>query len=456
MSVTTAGSLPYANFRAKHTESATEYSSAVPGPGGPAFQFSRMEKLFGGHRIRGVTVDGVNAVFVNDPSMIRTILVTDHRNYGRGELFRKGRNISKVGMLADNESVHRHFRRLANPFLRTSKVEEYDPAMRSIALRGTASWRAGHAVNIQAEMCRIAGSIAVRTLFPGLAAKTSAALSERFAALAWATIRLPIYGTAAARARRPGASSRRLARAHADVRDLTASCIADQLRFPDPAIGYLSALLSDSDEKGDRVLTLDQVCNEAILMLSAATVTTASVMSWALYELSADPLLEKKLIEDIENAGNGCAKRDIEGCPVSYTVRFLMEILRLYPPVWIHCRKTRSDVTLGDYSLPESTNVVFSPYLLHRDPDHYPDPHRLDPDRWLSVRPGTADDTLYIPFGIGPKGCTGQSFAWQELQIILGAVLQQWRLSTKHGSRVRVAAEIMLHPRQLLMIPRPR
>jgi cytochrome P450 len=305
-------------------------------------------------------------------------------------------------------------------------------------------------------MCRIAGSIALGNLFPGLLSETSAVLSERFAALAWASIRRPIYGKAAARAQRQGVSSERMARAREDVRELIVSCIDDQLRSPDSATGYLSELLSDSDEKGNRVLTADQACNEAILMLSAATITTASVMSWALYELSEDPLIEKKLIEDIADAGNGCAKRSTGDCPPSYTIRFLMEVLRLYPPVWIHCRKTRSGVTLGDYSLPEGANVVFSPYLLHRNPDRYPDPHRFDPDRWLSVRPGTTDEALYIPFGMGPKGCIGQSFAWQELQIILGTVLRRWRLSTKPGSRVRAAAETMLHPRQLLMIPEPR
>lgn len=408
-----------------------------------------------------MTVDGVNAIFVNDPGLVRTILVADHRNYGRGELFRKGRNISRVGILADDESVHRHYRRLANPFLRTAKVDEYNPAMRSTALNEVDSWRAGHTLNIQAEMCRISGSIALRTLFPGLSPETAAALSERFALLAWATIRQPIHGKAAARAQRPGPSAKRLARAREDVRELVAACIDDQLRSPhsttgDSTAGYLSALLSDSSEKGDRVLTLDQACNEAILMLSAATLTTATVMSWALYEISADPLLEKKLAEDIATARSGCARPGSNGCPPSYAVRFLMEVMRLYPPVWIHCRKARSDVTLGDYSLPGGANVVFSPYLLHRDPERYPDPDRLDPDRWLSVRPGTADDTLYIPFGKGPKGCIGELFAWHELEIILGAVMQEWRLSTKPGSRVRAAAETMLHPRQLLMIPQPR
>lgn len=413
-----------------------------------------MEKLLRGRAVRSVTVDGADAIFVNDPVLVRQILVTDHKKYGRSELFQKGRNISNIGILADDETVHRRYRRLANPLLRAAKVNEYLPVMHNIAHHGVTSWTAGQPLNIQAEMCRIAGAIAARALLPGLSRETSAALSDRLAVMTWATIRRPIHGKAAARARRPGPASKRLARARADVRDIVISGTADLQRAPGSATDYLAALLADSDERGDRVLTVDQVCDEAILMLSAATVTTASVMSWALYLLSAEPLIEKKLSEDLATAENGSAVRGNESCPAGYTVRFLMEVLRLYPPIWIHCRKARTSVTLGDFSLPEGANVIFSPYLLHRDPDRYPDPYHIDPDRWLSW-PG-ADDTLYIPFGLGPKGCIGEPFAWQELEVILGAVTRKWTLTTKPGRQVRAAAETMLHPRQLLMIPQPR
>jgi cytochrome P450 len=429
------------------------YSSVPQVYGNPDFHFSRMAEILRGRPVRRVRVDGVDAVFVNDPALIRTILVRDSKSYVRGDLFQKGRNLSRSGLLLEDESAHRHYRRLANPFLRAAKIDEYVPTMRGIARDAVTSWPAGRAVDIQTEMCWIAGAIALGALFPSRLPETSAALSDCLAVLARETIRKPLYGTAAP-AQRQGPSSARLARARDDVRELLRSDIAEQLGSPDSGTGYLSALLSDSDERGDRVLTVDQVCDEAVMMLIAATVTTASVLSWALYVLSEQPSIEEELTEDLATGGAGCAARGIESW--HYTFRFLMEVLRLYPPVWISCRKTRSRVTLEDHSIPRGVNVIFSSYLLHRDPDSYPDPNRLDPDRWLSVRPGIADGTLYIPFGIGPKGCIGEPFAWQELEVILGTVLQGWKLSTKPGSRVHAAAETTLHPHELLMIPQPR
>lgn len=418
-----------------------------------------MEEHLRGHAVRSLSVDGAPAVFVNDSMMVHSILVKNSRSYGRGDLFRKGRNFSSVGMLSEDESSHRHYRRLANPFLRASKIDEYVPVMRGIARDVVGSWPAGQPVDIQAEMCRAAGSIALATVFPDLAPEASSAISERLAVLTLGTIRKPLYGKAAqaqarAQSQGQGAPATELTRARQEVQKLLLSCVAEQERSPSSTTGYLSALLSDSDEAGNRLLTPDQICDETVMMLISGTVTTASVMSWALYMLAEEPLLEKKVIEDMAKTGNDYAARGVDRA--SYTYRFLTEILRLYPPVWISCRKTQQDVMLGDHALPEGVNVVFSSYLLHRNPERYPDPHRCDPDRWLTDRPGVGDETLYIPFGIGPKVCIGESFAWQELAVLLGTVLQRWRLSTAPGSQVDTAAETTLHPSDLPMIPQPR
>lgn len=418
------------------------------------FQFSRLENLLRGHSIRTVTVDGVRAEFVTDPALVHRILVKDSKNYGKGELFQKARNLSRAGLLAQDESVHRHYRRLAHPHLRTAVVADYAPVMREIARAAVTSWRPGQAVNIQTEMCRVSAKIALSTMFHDLPPDMSAILGEHLAVLSWEMIRKPLHGKAAARSQRQR-SSERLWRAREDFRTLLAACIAGQSRSPGPGPDYLSALVSDSGKDGTPVLTAEQVCAEAVMLLTAATVTTASVMSWALYVMSEEPLIEEKVLKDMaQQAGGSIAPAHGQG-PASYTLRFLMEILRLYPPVWITCRQALTDVVLGDRSFPEGTHVLFSSYLLHRDPGRYPHPHRFDPDRWLSIRPA-AGEASYIPFGTGAKGCIGESFAWKELEILLGAVVQEWQLTVEAGSRIRKAAETTLHPRRLLMVPQPR
>ncbi|WP_371553344.1 cytochrome P450 [Streptomyces sp. NBC_00554] len=423
---------------------------------GPAeFRFSRMERLLRGHPVRTVSVDGVAAEFVTDPALVRRVLVKDDKHYGKGELFQKARILSRAGLLAQDDALHRHYRRLAHPYLRTAAVTGHVPVMEEIARDTVASWRPGQPVDIQAQMCRAASGIALSTLLGTLPRETSNMLGEHLAALSWEMIRKPLYGNAA-RSQQP---TRRLAGAFTAFRSLLASCVAGRLNSPDTAAGYLSALLTDTGRDGTPALSADQICDEAVMMLTAATVTTASVMSWALYMLAEDPLVEEKVLKDLAQtagggAGGGVRSGHGQG-PPGYALRFLMEVLRLYPPVWITCRKTLSGVTLGEHAFPAGTHVMFSSYLLHRDPGRYRDPHRFDPDRWLSVRP-TAQDASYIPFGAGARGCVGEAFAWRELEILLGAVAREWRLTVRPGSRVRAAAHTTLHPQRLLMVPQPR
>ncbi|WP_326782388.1 cytochrome P450 [Streptomyces longwoodensis] len=422
-------------------------------------RFSRMERLLGGHPISTVSVDGTSARFVTDPALVRRILVTDARHYGKSELLQKARILSKSGLLAPDDARHRHYRRLAHPHLRTTAVTAHTPLMEDVARATAASWRPGQPVDIQAAMCRAAGRIALNALLGPTSGQTSALLTERLAALSWEMITKPLYGNAA-RARRP---AHRLRQASTDFRTLLARCITDRLDPPGPTTHYLAALLADAGPAAGSALSGEQVCDEAVMMLTAATVTTASVMSWALYTLARHPLAEEKVLKDLAqpadtdtDTGIGTGARPGHGHgPPGYTLRFLMEVLRLHPPVWITSRRTLTPVTLGEHTLPAGTDVVFSSYLLHRHPAHYRDPHRFDPDRWLTTRPRPQDAT-YLPFGTGARGCVGETFAWQELHVLLGVLAQEWRLTLQPGTRPRAAAHTTLHPHRLLMIPQPR
>ena len=71
---------------------------------------------------------------------------------------------------------------------------------------------------------------------------------------------------------------------------------------------------------------------------------------------------------------------------LDYTRRTVTEVLRLYPPVWLLTRAVTDDTELGGHRLNAGTMIVFSPYLVHRDPRLFAEPDRFDPDRWLPER----------------------------------------------------------------------
>jgi len=68
--------------------------------------------------------------------------------------------------------------------------------------------------------------------------------------------------------------------------------------------------------------------------------------------------------------------------------------------------------------------VLFaSAYLIHHDPEIYPDPYAFRPERFVGVKPGTY---TWLPFGGGRRRCIGAAFALQEMRIVLRAAIERF------------------------------
>ena len=77
-------------------------------------------------------------------------------------------------------------------------------------------------------------------------------------------------------------------------------------------------------------------------------------------------------------------------------------------------------IEVGGWDYPAGVCLVPNAYLIHHDPDIYPDPYAFRPERFLDEPPGTY---TWIPFGGGRRRCLGASFAMLEMKIVLRSVL---------------------------------
>ncbi len=102
---------------------------------------------------------------------------------------------------------------------------------------------------------------------------------------------------------------------------------------------------------------------------------------------------------------------------------------------------------LGEYRLPAGTTVLASQYVLHRDARFFPDPLRFDPERHTPDAKAARVRGAYCPFGMGPRQCIGEAFAWMGGVLVLATLAQRWRL--RHDERHTVVAEPLftLRPR---------
>jgi cytochrome P450 len=108
-----------------------------------------------------------------------------------------------------------------------------------------------------------------------------------------------------------------------------------------------------------------------------------------------------------------------------YLEATVKETLRARPAVPIVARKVRAPVTIAGYQLPAGTVLLASVYLVHNDPDVYPDPEAFRPERFID---GIANKRAWIPFGGGVRRCLGASFAQLEMKITLRTVFSELEL----------------------------
>lgn len=85
----------------------------------------------------------------------------------------------------------------------------------------------------------------------------------------------------------------------------------------------------------------------------------------------------------------------------------MKEGLRLCPSVPLIGRRLHEDLPVkagsdGHYTIPSGTIVYVFIYMLHRDPETFPNPESFDPDRFLSAgTEGRRNPFAYVPFSAG-------------------------------------------------------
>ncbi|XP_037070254.1 cytochrome P450 3A19-like [Pollicipes pollicipes] len=200
---------------------------------------------------------------------------------------------------------------------------------------------------------------------------------------------------------------------------------------------FLNLLLETKDKDGNRVLSNHSILSQSVLFLIAGYDTTATALTFAAYSLATSPDAQQRAQQDVDDAlakhgGHMTYEAVME---MTYLDRVLLEALRLYPPATRIERMATKDYTLPgtNVHLPKGMVVQMSVFSIHRDPDHYPDPLRFDPDRFLPEEKEKRHPCVYLPFGSGPRNCIAKRFALFEAKVALAALLREATLLPTEG-----------------------
>ncbi len=174
---------------------------------------------------------------------------------------------------------------------------------------------------------------------------------------------------------------------------------------------------------GARFDTEEMVDQVAIFFL-AGHETSASALAWALYLLAMHPEWQERLAAEAEAAidPDNPAFSTVSKLRVSKDV--FRETLRLYPPVPMMVREAACPETFRDRDVPKGSQIVLSPWHLHRHERLWERPDEFDPGRFKTENGKKCMREAYIPFSAGQRVCTGAGFAMVEGPLILSMLVR--------------------------------
>ena len=74
-------------------------------------------------------------------------------------------------------------------------------------------------------------------------------------------------------------------------------------------------------------------------------------------------------------------------------------------------RRTRKDIKIGPYEIPEGMLVGVNIIGLMHNPKYYNNPEKFDPDRWNDKSLYNSEPYSFIPFSAGNRSCIGKYLA---------------------------------------------
>ena len=192
--------------------------------------------------------------------------------------------------------------------------------------------------------------------------------------------------------------------------------------------------------EGDEGLSDNELRDQLVTLLLAGHETTATALSWALYELGRDPV-------QLARAREAASEGDGE-----HLEAVLKESMRLHPVIPMVVRHLMEPATIGGVDLPRGANIGPSILITHAREDNHRDPEAFRPARFLE---GEVATNTWIPFGGGVRRCIGAGFSLMEGVAVLREVLLRYDIELPGGAtdfpRVRNITSVPRHGARIVV-----
>ncbi|WP_340540230.1 cytochrome P450 [Nocardioides sp. GXZ039] len=348
-------------------------------------------------------------VLVTRPEHVKEIFAGDPEVFhaGKGNAI-LGPIMGRHSLLIQDSVEHHRARRLLMPAFNGQALKEYADVVTDLAREEVGRWADGSSLRSLDRMNALTLEVILRVVFGVTDEGRLARLRPRVTA----TVDVPplvLLGWGYPRLQKHGIWKRTVDNQYALDRLMIAE-IRERRSAPDLAerTDVLSRLIRvGDDEHPDDRLSDVELRDQLVTLLLAGHETTASALSWALYELGRHPDLHARTVRAVAEGDD------------AWLEAVLKESMRLHPIIPMVVRTLMEPATIAGYDLPAGVTVAPSIVVAHQREEAHPDPDLFRPERFLHQNPPA---NTWIPFGGGARRCIGAGFSLMEGVAVLREV----------------------------------
>jgi cytochrome P450 len=369
--------------------------------------------------------------FIADPQAAWQVLAGDPSTFRMGPtnaIFRPVLGERSLFLLDGEE--HRHQRRLLAPSFHRQRVRSYEDLIGEIASREMASWPRGTPFALQGAMRRITTESITRIVIGVCAPERDAEIRRlvpEMLHIAENPLALMPQFQREMGGRSPFGQVMRVTR---EIDKILFDEIGLRRHNRGSEIGSdVLSTLARPEPHEDGFMTDREIRDEMLTLLIAGHETTANALSWAFERLLRHPAALERVVEDDEGV---------------YLDAVVRETLRQRPILPVTARRLTVQRDVGGYTFPSGWTLMPCIYLIHRDPEVFPEPELFRPERFLGdERPSSR---VWIPFGAGSRHCIGSHLAMLTIKTVLRTVLERVRLEAEQAPEPIVRNNMTLAP----------
>ena len=215
----------------------------------------------------------------------------------------------------------------------------------------------------------------------------------------------------------------KLLKAFARLDDFANQVVKTAIIDPERAMNTYQGRLLDAG-----ISTTEATVQSKAIIFAGAD-STAVMLSSIMFHLVQNADVRIRILHEVRSQGGIGATVDLQA--LSYLRAVVKEGLRLgmANPMRFTRVVPPAGFCVGGFNLPFGTIVGCAPYIIHHDPEVFPDPFTFRPERWLEEGKdeglGRRDmERSMMPFGVGLRACIGKNLAQQQIYETVVAVVE--------------------------------